>query len=66
MSKVKELEQKLYASQEKEEKDKLMTELQRTRKAVFVDEGKMQDRLDGFKRAASKANIKEKTLSEFM
>jgi hypothetical protein len=66
MSKVKELEQKLYASTEKEDKSKLMEELQRTRKAVFVDEGKMQDRLDGFKRAASKANIKEKTLSEFM
>ena len=45
---------------------KLKQELDRTKKAVFTDERKLDQRRQGFERARSNKNVKAQQMSEFM
>lgn len=69
-SKLKELENKLREAQGGENASSDMgyikSKILETRKAVFTDERKLEQRKQGFDRASSKRNSKKQAMDEFM
>ncbi len=68
-SKMKEIEKKLdkaTGDNNREEKGKLLKEMQIVRKEVFTDERKLEQRKAGFERAGNRKKVKEVQLSEFI
>jgi len=45
---------------------KIKSRIEETRKAVFTDERKLEQRKQGFNRAGSKSNAKKAAMDEFM